>query len=174
MLSLYTLLPSRVESGLHLKSHLTLSFPLFLQTSYSRSRKLTWTNSCRPSLNPSQMSPCRRRRAWKSPCPRESPTGPSRSHPWGPVRSQRVSSLGRSRSRVASRTTHSGSVENNRPRTRCLWRRLVTKHARAVAQGGRTRFTKGFMTMCCGAVGLDLSVPAQFPVAFNAALLKGW
>lgn len=66
--------------------------PFFSQTSFSRSRKPTWTSSCRLSPSHSRTSPCRRRRAWKSSCPRENPTGPSRSHPWGLVQSRRVSS----------------------------------------------------------------------------------
>lgn len=60
------------------------------QTSFSRSRKRTWTSSWPPSLNPSQTSPCRQRRAWRSPCPRANPTGRSRSPRWAPAQSQRV------------------------------------------------------------------------------------
>lgn len=60
------------------------------QTSFSRSRKRTWTSSCPPSLNPSQISQCRQRKAWRSRCPRANPTGPSRSRPWVPAPSQRV------------------------------------------------------------------------------------
>lgn len=71
-------------------ARLTLVCPV-LQTSSSRSRKPTWTSSCRPSPNRSWTSPCRRRRAWRSPCPRANRTGPSRSRPWVPARSQRVS-----------------------------------------------------------------------------------
>lgn len=109
---------SQVSRCEHMLQCLIIIGSLF-QTSYSRSRKLTWTSSCRLSLNHSQMSPCRQRRAWKSPCPRANPTGPSRSHPWGPVRSQRVSSSSLWHSHRQHRERHTDCVENNRPYTLC-------------------------------------------------------
>lgn len=44
-----------------------------------------------------------------------------------------------------------------------LWRTLVTKHARTVAQWGRIGLQ--CVLRRCWAMGLGLSVPAQFPVA---------
>lgn len=61
--------------------------------SSSRSRKPTWTSSCHPSLKHSRMSPWRQTRAWRSQCRRANPTDPSRSRPWVPALSQRVSGV---------------------------------------------------------------------------------
>lgn len=87
----------------------------FLQMSYSKSRKLTWTSSCHPSQNHSQMSPSHQRRAWMFLCLRANPTGPSRSHPWGPVQIQRVSSSSLRHSHEQDREQRCGCEENNRP-----------------------------------------------------------
>lgn len=139
----------------------------FLQMSYSRSRKLTWTSSCRLSLNHNQMSPCRQRRAWKTPCPRANPTAPSRSHPWGPVRSQRVSSSSLRHSHKQHHEQHWGCVENNRPYTQVFLKDIGDEARQNCCTVRENRFTMCFlpMQMCCGAMALDLSVPAQFPVA---------
>lgn len=149
----------------------SLPLLLFIQMSFSRSRRLTWISSCHPSPNRSRTWPCRcQRRAWKSPCLRANPTGLSRSRPWDPAQSQRVRSKDTASSSVTSNTV--ALLRTIALSERSSWMTSVIKTRHKRCRESRIRFTWCFMQMCYGATGLDLSVPVSFGRVISVALRK--